>query len=323
MTDDEFYKYLSNLTPFQSRYGTDEVNNTARSNEFIDKILSRKSVRVFDYRPLEEGMLELLVAAAQSAPTSSMIQPWSVIAIESPLNKRTLISSNGNMAKLGIEKSPYYPNHLPSDPINRESIMSSSALLIWCADCTIMQHVMHENQPNFTRDEIKQSTLALEYLNLELRCIIDTVIAAQTFSLAAESLGLGTLYIGGFRVAEIHDILEIPQDKKILPLFGMAVGYPIHYETALNRALARYRQKKPAFTKPRLPQELVLHKEKYKILDTIKIEKLNNYNILMKRFYQYMEKPRDWFFRLISRTKPSDSTRCFFDKYLRSNFKGK
>ena len=81
MTDDELYKYFSNLTSFQSRYGTSEVQYFASSNEFVDKILTRKSVRIFDYRPLDEGTLELLIAAAQSAPTSSMIQPWSVIAI--------------------------------------------------------------------------------------------------------------------------------------------------------------------------------------------------------------------------------------------------
>lgn len=318
MNDDEFYKYFKNLTSFQSRYGTAEVQNSARSNQFVDKILSRKSIRVFNYQPLEEGTLELLVAAAQSAPTSSMIQPWSVIAIESPTNKRTLIHSNGNMAKLGMEKSVYYPNSSLPDPVNAESIMSSSVLLIWCADCTIMQHVIRENSSQFTQEQINQSNDALDYLNLELRCIIDTVIAAQTFSLAAESLGLGTLYIGGFRVAEMHDILEIPQDKKILPLFGMAVGYP---EADLDSFGCQ--SKNSSLTKPRLPQELVLHKEKYKMLDTIKIEKLNNYNHLMKRFYQYMAKPHDWFFRVITRTKPTHSTRSFLDKYFRSNFKGK
>jgi nitroreductase len=318
MTDDEFYTYFSNLTPFQSRYGTTEVQNSARSNEFIAKILSRKSVRFFNYQPLEQGMLELLIAAAQSAPTSSMLQPWSVIAIESLFHKNKLIHSNGNLAKLGIEKSSYTPDNVPSDPVNLISIMSSSVLLIWCADCTIMQHVTDENQPKFSQEQINQSKDAIDSLNLELRCIIDTVIAAQTFSLAAESLGLGTLYIGGFRVAEIHDILEIPQDKKILPLFGMAVGYP-----KMNLDSFGCRSKKPSFTKPRLPQELVVHKEKYKILDEVKIQKLNEYNNLMEKFYQYMGKPKDWFFRVINRTKPYHSTRSFLEKYFRSNFKAK
>lgn len=318
MTDDEFNKFFSNLTFFQSRYGSAEVQNSAKSNEFIDSILARKSIRSFNYRPLEEGMLELLVAAAQSAPTSSMIQPWSVIAIESPVNKSKLIHADNNRAKLGMEKSVYYPNNSQPDPTNGESIMSSSVLLIWCVDCTIMQHVIAENQFKFTQEEIAQSKDALNYLNLELRCIIDTVIAAQTLSLAAESLGLGTLYIGGFRVAEMHDILEIPQDKKILPLFGMAVGYP---ETNLDSF--GYNTKKTSIVKPRLPQELVLHREKYKTLNTTKIEKLNAYNSLMKRFYQYMAMPHDWFFRVITRTKPTYTTRTFLNKYLRSNFKGK
>jgi len=318
MTDDELCKYFSNLTSFQSRYGTSEVQNSASSNEFVDKILTRKSVRIFDYRPLDEGTLELLIAAAQSAPTSSMIQPWSVIAIESPLQRRKLISSNNNMAALGMEKSDYTSDNLPPDPINEESIMSSSMLLIWCADCTIMQHVINENQPKFTQDQIEQSKDALDYLNLELRCIIDTVIAAQTFSLAAESLGLGTLYIGGFRVAKIHDILEIPQDKKVLPLFGMAIGYP-----KINLDSFGCESQKPAFTKPRLPQDLVLHREKYKMLDTRNIQKLNDYNHLMEKFYQLSGKTDDWFWRVIARTKPYYTTQSFFNKYLKSNFKAK
>ena len=59
-------------------------------NETIATILSHRSVRAFLPDPLPAGTLERLVAAAQSASTSSNLQTWSVIAVEDPERKARL-----------------------------------------------------------------------------------------------------------------------------------------------------------------------------------------------------------------------------------------
>ncbi|MGL4243432.1 MAG: nitroreductase family protein, partial [Beijerinckiaceae bacterium] len=63
------------------RYGTGDAPRTARPNDVIEHLLDHRSVR--SYRPdaLPDGALELIVAAAQSAATSSNLQTWSVVAV--------------------------------------------------------------------------------------------------------------------------------------------------------------------------------------------------------------------------------------------------
>jgi FMN reductase (NADPH) len=77
---------------------------------------------------------------------------------------------------------------------------------------------------------------------------IDVALAAQNLAIAAESLGLGIVYIGGIRnqLKEVSELLDCPD--YVLPLFGMAVGYP---DAAPGK-------------KPRLPIEGVFHKNGYK-----------------------------------------------------------
>jgi hypothetical protein len=59
-------------------------------NAVLETILSHRSVRGFLPDALPDGTLELLIAAAQSASTSSNLQVWSVVAIQSVEHKARL-----------------------------------------------------------------------------------------------------------------------------------------------------------------------------------------------------------------------------------------
>src|SRR5580658_6897968 len=59
-------------------------------NDVLATILSHRSVRAYAARPLPGGTLDLLIAAAQSASTSSNLQTWSVVAVENPERKDRL-----------------------------------------------------------------------------------------------------------------------------------------------------------------------------------------------------------------------------------------
>jgi len=77
-----------------------------------------------------------------------------------------------------------------------------------------------------------------------LVAVIDTSLFAQNLLLAAESLGLGGVFIGGIRnhPQVAVDQLELPE--LVVPLFGMCLGWPA--------------------VKPRLPVEVVLHQDRYR-----------------------------------------------------------
>ncbi|TKV35119.1 NADPH-dependent oxidoreductase, partial [Citrobacter sp. TBCS-11] len=56
--------------------------------------------------------------------------------------------------------------------------------------------------------------------------IVDTTIAAQNMTVAAESMGLGICYIGGIRndTSKVAELLNLPE--LTLPLFGLTIGLP-------------------------------------------------------------------------------------------------
>lgn len=109
-------------TLLQARYGgptslspqTTPTPTTLPSNPTITTILAHGSVRDFlpDSAPLQDGCIELLVAAGQSAATSSNLQTWSVVAVTDVAIKNTAAELAGN----------------------QEFIRVAPLLLIFCAD---------------------------------------------------------------------------------------------------------------------------------------------------------------------------------------------
>ncbi|CDN50692.1 nitroreductase family protein [Neorhizobium galegae] len=74
----------------RQRYGSDQPASTAEWNTALEAILSHRSVRTYLPKPVPESVLHLIVAAAQSAPTSSGLQAWSVVAVEAPNGGKSL-----------------------------------------------------------------------------------------------------------------------------------------------------------------------------------------------------------------------------------------
>jgi nitroreductase len=69
-----------------SRYG-DRDAALGIHNETLALQLAHRSVRKFSPQPVTDEQLSALVAAAQSAATSSNLQPWRVVAVRDPERK--------------------------------------------------------------------------------------------------------------------------------------------------------------------------------------------------------------------------------------------
>src|SRR5690606_22930940 len=110
---------------------------------------------------------------------------------------------------------------------------------------------------------------------------------AQNAFVALESLGLGGCYIGAIRnnAPGVAKELELPDEAMVV--FGLTVGYP---DPSVETGV-----------KPRLPQKLVLHREKYTAPDMAGIAA---YNSTMKEF-QAEQKMRvqDWSRQTAERVK--------------------
>jgi len=221
-----------------ARYGN--LNESQiKPNEILNGLLSHRSVRAFADKPLADGTLELLVAAAQSASTSSNLQTWSVVAVEDAQRK----------ARLSVLAN------------NQDFVRACPLFLVWIADLSRLQSL------GVKRDKPHES---LEFLEMLLMATIDATLAAQNAAVAAESLGLGVVYVGAIRNHADQVAKELGLPPKSFATFGMCVGHP---DPA-----------RPAAIKPRLPQAAVLHRETYD--DAAIHGTIDGYNVTMDDFYR-------------------------------------
>lgn len=164
-------------------------------NETLDTILSHRSVRSYLPARVPHNAIELAVAAAQSAPSSSNLQAWSVVTVEDPARKDRLNTVSGM----------------------QRQISQAPLLLIWLADLC---------RPRSIATRGGTSAEGLDYLESFLLGVIDAALAAQNAVVALESLGLGTCYIGAIRNDPETVARELGLPVGVFPVFGLTVGYP-------------------------------------------------------------------------------------------------
>lgn len=199
------------------RYG-DPQATVGVDNETLRGQLAHRSVRKFTAHAVSDEQLTAIVAAAQSAPTSSNLQPWSVIAVRDPQRKARL-------AALAAEQ---------------EFINEAPLLLVWIADLGRVRRLAERRRAPLD---------GADYLESTIIGFVDTALAAQNAVVAAESLGLGTVFVGALRNHPLEVAEELSLPPHSIATFGLAVGTPHPDEQA--------------GVKPRLPQQAVLHTERY------------------------------------------------------------
>lgn len=180
---------------FTDRYRHDGHAPPAQWNETLDVLLLHRSVRHFLPEPLPPGTLETLIAAAQSAPSSSNLQAWSVVAVEDPARKERLSLLAGNQGS--IRRAPLF--------------------LVWLID--------HQRLRAIAGTQGREAD-GLSYTESFLLGAVDATLAAQNATVALESLGLGAVYIGAMRNKPAEVAAELGLPPNVFALFGMAVGRP-------------------------------------------------------------------------------------------------
>lgn len=233
----------------RQRYGAGNAPSELAWSAALELLLSHRSVRAYTPAPLPAGTLEALVAAAQSASTSSNLQAWSVVAVEDAERKARLAELAGD----------------------QEQIRVAPLLLVWLADLSRLARLADAR--GLPRD-------GLDYTEMLLVAVIDAALAAQNATVAAEAMGLGTVYIGAMRNRPLDVAAELSLPPQVLAVFGLCVGWPD--------------PSKPAAIKPRLPQAAVLHHEQYSVAP--EAAAVASYNEAMAAFHsaQQMRVNGDW-----------------------------
>lgn len=200
-------------------------------SETIETILQHRSIRKFTQKKINKEILDTLIASARAASTSSFQQCVSVIHVTECDKRRQLVELTGHQSY----------------------VLASSDFFVFCVDYAKHQAIAPEAQLGFTEQV--------------LTAAVDAGIAGQNMLLAAESLGLGGVFIGGIRnhPTAVCKLLALPQ--QVYPLFGLCLGYADD-----NPDL-----------KPRMPQQLFVSENTYQPLDA---NVLSDYDATVKAYYE-------------------------------------
>ena len=184
-----------------ARYGADKPEIAGESNPTLNTLLAHKSVRHYSDAPVPAAALEKIVAAAQSAATSSNLQTWSVVALQEPKHKAQAALLCGD----------------------QEFIRAAPLFLVFCADLSRLTLV--SEQAGLPGE-------GLDYMEMFIMATVDASLAGQNAAIAAESLGLGICYVGAARnkPRELAALLNLPD--RVFALFGMAIGIPAADDTS-------------------------------------------------------------------------------------------
>ncbi|WP_273859106.1 oxygen-insensitive NADPH nitroreductase [Photobacterium sp. GSS17] len=200
-------------------------------NHTIETMLGHRSIRKFTDAPIPQSQLEIILDCARSASSSSFLQCVSIVRVTDQTMRDKLAEYAGGQ--------PY--------------VASAAEFLVFCADFNRHLQIHPTAQVGFTEQTLIGA--------------VDAGLMAQNALVAAESLGLGGVYIGGLRnnPDKVTELLALP--KHVILLFGLCLGYP---------------DQAPEM-KPRLPRALVVHENTYQPLDHAL---LASYDQHVREYYQ-------------------------------------
>lgn len=163
-------------------------------NETIRQLHERKSVRVYEDRPIGPEVKKAILEAAIQAPSAGNMALYTILDITDPEIRQKL--------SVSCDNQPF--------------IATTPMVLVFCADYRRWYDVFCRYVEDVRKPDMGDLFLAQA----------DTLIAAQNAVVAAHSLGLGSCYIGDITENfEFHrQLLNLP--RYVVPTAMLCIGYP-------------------------------------------------------------------------------------------------
>ena len=196
-------------------------------NEVIRQLFARKSIRAYTGQVIGRAEKDAILRAAAEAPTAGNQQLYTILDITDQALKERLVETC---------------DHQPM-------IARADMVLIFCADCKKWYDAYLSVGCQTRKPGVGDLMLA----------VTDAMIAAQNAVTAAESLGIGSCYIGDIMEnCEIHrQMLNLPE--YVVPVGMVIFGYPTQQQ--LSRP-------KPE----RVKMEYIVHENGYTPLSDTQLE---------------------------------------------------
>ncbi len=198
-------------------------------NNTIKELIERKSMRVFTEQKISAEDKQLILEAMVNAPTAGNQQLYTIIDVTNQELKEKLVDT--------CDHQPF--------------IAAADMVLIFCADCK----KWYEGFKDAGAEPRKPGKGDL------MLAVTDAAIAAQNAVVAAQSLGIGSCYIGDImeNYEEQKALLKLPD--YVFPAAMLVFGYPTQQQ--IDRV-------KPE----RAPMECIVSENAYPEMDTEYLRKL-------------------------------------------------
>ena len=213
-------------------------------NNTIRELLARKSVRVYTDQEISAEAKAAILLAAVNAPTAGNQQLYTIIDVTDQALKDALAES--------CDHQPF--------------IATGKMVLIFCADCRKWYEGFRAADASPRKPGVGDLLLAVS----------DATIAAQNAVVAAESLGIGSCYIGDImEQCEVHqEMLHLP--RYVFPCCMLVFGYPTQQQ--LDRP-------KPE----RAAMQHIVHENTYRDMDHNELRQLFGAKAGQRTFEDWMQ----------------------------------
>jgi nitroreductase len=236
----------------------------------LDLLNQHRTIRKYTDQKIAPELLTKLLETACRASNTGNMQAYSIVVTTDHELKKQLS-----------------PAHF-----NQPMIIQAPVVLTFCADFN-----------RFTKwCELREAIPGFDNFQSFMAAAIDAIIAAQTFCIAAESVGLGICYLGTttYNAREIIDTLKLP--RLVVPVTTITVGYP-HEITELT---------------DRLPLSAVVHGDTYSDYTPEKIDSLYSEKENSEFYIQFvLENKKETLAQVFTEIRYSGKNNEFFsDKFL-------
>lgn len=161
--------------------------------EVLEAIRTRRSVRRFLDKPVEEEKIQSILEAVRMSPSWANLQCWRFVVVKDGAAREEL-------SELSYVESFFTPRGYKTNP-SKKGLSEAPVVIVACVD-----------------PEQSGIIWGQKYY------MTDLGIAAQSLMLAVHGLGLGTVFVGVFDEVKVRELLKIPENIRVVGLFP--VGYP-------------------------------------------------------------------------------------------------
>lgn len=168
-------------------------------NQVIETIMKRRSVRLYESKPIPKEILQIVMNAGNAAPTGGNAQNWRFVVVENKSFREKLLS-------LGIPRYKKWMEKAPKDLADMRKEIDAVA-----------------------SDPIYYDAPAIVFvIGSGMTSDLDTPMVCENIMFAARSLDIGScwVYFGQLPLddQEVRDALEMQEGEKV---YGpILLGYP-------------------------------------------------------------------------------------------------